>query len=136
MARAKTARPKAVRRAAKKRTKKAPRRNGAGAGAATGPVIKLTLEDRRWFENVMLKRDLIQREAQTKLAAVDEDAVELAKTLSQREGVDISQYDLDWKALTGKPKTAVGNGKPKTVPEVTPEMVPEAVPEEAPRAEA
>ena len=96
-------------------------------GAATGPVIKLTLEDRRWFENVMLKRELVQTEAQRKLEAIDKDANDLAQTLAVRESVDISQYDLDWKALTGSLKATA---------EVPQEVIQEAVPEQAPQQEA
>ena len=96
-------------------------------GAATGPVIKLTLEDRRWFENVMLKRELVQTEAQRKLEAIDKDANDLAQTLAVREGVDINLYELDWKALVGRLKTPE---------EMHPEAMQEAVPEQVPQQEA
>lgn len=107
--------------AMKRRVAKAAKTNGRKAAA--GPVIKLTVEDRRWFENVMLKRDLISSEAKQKMAAVDTDAAELAKILSERAGADIAGYDLDWKELTAKPK---GKGKAKAVPEPEPQPQPQA----------
>lgn len=94
---------------------------------AAGPSIKLTVEDRRWYENVMLKRELIQREAQVKLESVEKDANDLARTISVREGVDVSGYDLDWKALTGMPKP------PEDIPPAAPK---EAVPEGENQTEA
>ena len=120
MARSKSATSNA---AIKRRVARAAKAAKANGGVGAGPAIKLTVEDRRWFENVLLKRELIQSESRAKLAAIDGDASELAKTLSEREGVDISQYDLDWKALTGKRKTAS-------------ETEPEAVPGPAPQPEA
>ena len=99
MAKAKpTASKAAMRRRAAKMAKGNGKRNGIG------PVIKLTVEDRRWFENIMLKRDLVKRESEERLTVINKDAVELSTLISKREGVDIGEYELDWKALSAKPK--------------------------------
>jgi hypothetical protein len=71
---------------------------------SNGATIKLLPEDRRWYENLIMKEQIVRDDAQKKLLSIAKDAELMMKAMSEREGVDMKSYDIDWQTLTAAPK--------------------------------
>lgn len=66
--------------------------------------LKLKIEDLRWYENLVLKEQLVRKQAQEALQAVALEAEKLMTELSKREGKDLRLYNIDWKTGECTPK--------------------------------
>lgn len=71
-------------------------------------AIWLTKEDLRWCENLRLKEELIRNK-------ISKEAEEMMNSFSQREGVDLRGYDINWE--TGEAKIRTDDQKAKKKPE-------------------
>lgn len=58
--------------------------------------VKLTKEDCLQHENLLLKERLVQSQAQTAMKEIRQAYEQLMAVLSEREGVNIKEYKIDW----------------------------------------
>lgn len=119
--------------AAKRATKKA---NGAKP-SAPGETVKLTAGDKRWFENLMLKEQLVKQESQAKMLRLIEDEKDMFAAIEKRTGVDIKKYELDWLNLLATPKAEPeAKAKAKAKPGPKPKQAEQVEPQPEAEAEA
>ena len=85
--------------------------------------IHLNKNDLRWYENLVLKEQLIRKQTQEALLEVGKGAEEMMVELSAREGVDLRGYDIDWQ--TGECKLPSTKTAAKPEPAPTPDESPE-----------
>lgn len=87
---------------AAKATKKV---NGAKL-KAPGDAVKLTADDKRWFENLMLKEQLVKQEAEAKMTRLIADEQEMFAAIQKRTGYLVKGWTLDWNTMVATPKVA------------------------------
>lgn len=58
--------------------------------------VKLTKEDCLRYENLLLKERLVQAQAQTAMKEIRQEYEQLMAVLSEREGVNLKEYKIDW----------------------------------------
>ncbi len=94
-------------------------------GSKPGDVIKLTADDKRWYENLMLKQQLVKNEADSKMMRLVEDEKEMFASIEKRTGHQITAWDLDWAKLVAVPKA---EPPPKAKPGPKPKQTKQAEP--------
>ena len=60
------------------------------------PDLVLTVDDRRWRQNLVLRDQNVKMQAQKALEEINKEAGELMAALSAREGVDLRLYEINW----------------------------------------
>lgn len=88
-------------------------------------MIKLKPEDQRWFENCVMKEQILRKQLQDALLGVAKEAEEMMESISKREGVDMAGYDIDWKECKATLKV-----KAKTKAAVAKDTAKEAQPDD------
>lgn len=71
--------------------------------------ITLSIDDMRWRENLILKEEVIKRQAQEALLNIAKEAEEMMQSFSDREGVDLRKYEINWS--TGEARLPKKKGK-------------------------
>ena len=78
---------------------------------ASPTELTLGTEDLRWYQNLVLKETLIkknnqdaQKGAQDAMLKVAQEAEEMMNSFSDREGVDLRKYDINWETGAAKLK--------------------------------
>jgi hypothetical protein len=110
--------------------------NGESAKVSLKPV-KLTEDEKRWRENLIMKQDAVNRERDSKILRLIEDEKEMFASIKQRTGVDVSveNYDLDWMKLLATPKAKPGKAS-KAKPGPKPKRSRKAKPQTKEQAQA
>jgi peptide deformylase len=78
--------------------------------------IKLFPKEIRRFDRLVAKEVQIKKECQERLLAVAKEASEMMDELSERKGVDMRAYQIDWEAgvAVPKPKREKPDGEAQT----------------------
>ena len=95
--------------------------------------IELGKNDLRWYENLVLKEQLIKKQAQEAeqlikkqaqeaLLNVAKEAEEMMAELSAREGIDLRVYEIDWATGDCKMPSKTMQPKPAQKPEPAPTL--------------
>lgn len=69
-----------------------------------GTMIEILPEEKRWFENLVMKETLIKKQAQEAILAIAKEAETMMSSISERVGVDMKTYDIDWDKCSAYPR--------------------------------
>ena len=94
-------------------------------GAKPKDAIKLTADDKRWYENLMLKQELVKRESESKIMKLVEDEKEMFASIKKRTGIEVTNWSFDWNGLMATPKA---KPEPKAKPGPKPKQTKQAEP--------
>jgi hypothetical protein len=69
-----------------------------------GEAVMLGQDARRWYENLVLKEQVVRSRAQEQLKQISLEAGQMMDELSTETGVEFRQYEINWTTGEAKPK--------------------------------